>query len=335
MFDRSQTLFLTSLRLIEYLFPICIELLSNGTLENEPDFEKLSAKLIQAFDGLQEDVCSFIYSANGFSLLENNPIDLARLQSFIELGGILSEKPKTKSSVFSTLRTLPVVAEMAEFEQEKNYFAFFSDFIHYVVTNDKFDLYLQSYGERILTKEREAEEEARVSEEIASKANNEKPKAITMEAINEAADAARRANKAQKRLEKIKVRKTIFPSIVTLLSSYVKKKSFGLDSFFAKDSKTFFATNSLPQTLSDYFSIIVAITQANITQKDVCQLISKDLLETFADVANAAQNLFVLEKKSQIADFLCQLAEVIFSIFSFTNEQNCLKLSKENVCVVI
>ena len=118
--------------------------------------------------------------------------------------------------------------------------SFFSSFIVYLVKSDKFNVYLQSYGEESLEKEKKAIEEAHIAEEIAKKVNNEKPTAITMEAINKAANAAMRANKAQKRLEKIKIQRTIFPAITTLLSSYTKKKSFGMDSFFCTRRKIVF-----------------------------------------------------------------------------------------------
>ena len=184
----------------------------------------------------------------------------------------------------------------------------------------------QSYGEESLKNEKKAIEEGRITEEIAKKVNNEKPTAITTEAINKAADVAMRANKAQKRLEKIKIQRTIFPAITTLLSSYTKKKSFGMDSFFAQDAKSFFRTNDLPQTIDDYFSITDSITRSSITEKDVSLFLDKESFEAFADVAKRAQNLFVLEKKTEIADFICRLAEVVFSILSFINEQTCFLL---------
>ena len=124
-----------------------------------------------------------------------------------------------------------------------------------------------------------------------------------MGAINKAANAAMRANKAQKRLENIKIQRTIFPAIITLLSSPVKKKSFGMDSFFEQDAKWFFKINALPQTIGDCLSIIDAITHSSITRKCVSLFLNKDLFEAFADVTKSAQNLFILGKKTEIADF--------------------------------
>ena len=138
-----------------------------------------------------------------------------------------------------------------------------------------------------------------------------------------------RTNKAQKRLEKIKIQRTIFSAITTLLSSPVKKKSFGMYSFFGQDAKLFFRTNDLPQIIDDYLSIIDSITHSSITEKSVSLFLGKELLRHLQMLQSVHRIFLFLERRLKSLISFTEQAEVFFSILFFTNEQACLTFSRK------
>ena len=91
--------------------------------------------------------------------------------------------------------------------------------------------------------------------------------------------------------------------------SSIKKKSFMIDSFFLHDGESFFRTNTLPQTIGDYFSIIEAITHLSMTEKGVSLFLDKELLKHL-QMLQSVHTIFLLLKRR------------LKSLISFVDEQN-------------